>query len=663
MKTHRSIWIFLIGFALSQFITPWAQLVMAQPPAAWTILIYLDADNNLERYAIDDFLEMAAIGSSEQVHIVVQFDRIPGYDDRYGNWSQTLRFRVEQGMTPTPANALMDIGEANMGDPQTLIDFARWGMARFPAQRTALVVWNHGDGWRTANLSKEGRKAICWDDTNGRDALDSAELRRALAAITADGSRPLDLLAFDACLMAMIEIDAQVRLFALTRTASEDYEPGAGYPYHTILADLQARPNWTGDELGIAIVERYAEAHPSETQSAVRLDHRYDALIAAVDELAGDLIAHLDVEIEAIRSARRQAQQFSSSYIDLHHLAELLAAADLSSSTSQAAQAVMEALSDVMLTERHSSARPGAHGISIYFPAVPNAWDSMYAGENDYLVFTAQTRWDEFLTAYLALSVSCDPDAFEPDNDMTTATPITLTAGITYTTTHNFCPAADAADWVRFEVVAGQTLRLTTSHLEYNCDTTLTLLDGDGTTVLAYNDDSGSSWASRIEWTAPRTGIYYARVQEYYGRSGVDTRYRLNIATLNPVVYGRVSLQGRTAANGVRIAASGYLTTTTITGDFALPVAGTISLITATHPGYLMNRWIISAPITSSLTLPPLTLWGGDMNQDGQIDILDIVFIAARFGSRDVEADLNADGVVDIGDLVLPAGNFGRAAF
>jgi hypothetical protein len=94
-------------------------------------MIYLDGDNNLESCAINDFLEMSSIGSTKNVSIVVQFDRIGGYDYSYDDWTTTKRYYVEKDMTPTSKNAYMDIGEANMGNPQTLIDFAAWSIVNF----------------------------------------------------------------------------------------------------------------------------------------------------------------------------------------------------------------------------------------------------------------------------------------------------------------------------------------------------------------------------------------------------------------------------------------------------------------------------------------------------------------------------------------------------
>ena len=49
-----------------------------------------------------------------------------------------------------------------------------------------------------------------------------------------------------------------------------------------------------------------------------------------------------------------------------------------------------------------------------------------------------------------------------------------------------------------------------------------------------------------------------------------------------------------------------------------------------------------------------------DVNRDGEVNILDLVAVAAKFGEKDAgNADVNGDGVVDIRDLVLVAGAFG----
>lgn len=784
-RRHPIVRCLTVVLGLLLALAPAAASSAQHPAASWTILIYLDGDNNLEREAINDFLEMSAVGSNAQVNVVVQFDRIGGYDRRYGDWTGTKRFLVTRDMTPEPGNALSDLGEANMGHPRTLIDFVNWGVATYPAQRTAVVLWNHGDGWRTASLLKQRRKAIAWDDTDGQDALDLAELRDALSAVTSSGAVPLDLLAFDACLMAMIEIDAQIAPYTLVRTASEETEPGTGYPFDTIIADLQAHPEWDAAALGQAIVERYYQAYEGETQSAVDLGAGYAQLVSAVDGLAAALISSYGGNVEAIRGARRQTQQFQAHYVDLYDLSEKLAQAIPTGPVPQAARGVMDAIDDVVLAEGHGSYWPGAHGITVYFPSQPSGWDSAYDGSNNHLTFTAATRWDEFLVAYLALSGICDPDVHEPDNEPAAATMIEVGGKPQQ---HSFCPECDATDWVSFEAVAGQTYQIATLELQNYADTVIKLYDTDGKTVLAHDDDSGPGLASRIEWQSPASGTYYVEVVEYFGRTGPDTGYAMRIDPVTPpcqpdafepdnaagaaraiavggasqahnfcaaddtsdwvwfeasqgtayriethdlesasntvltlydeagttvlaadddggaesrssridwtspatskllvrvteaatrvgpntgyslrvstvpfMVYGTVGLQGRNAYGGTQVSVqpAAYTVTTNISGTFGV-TATVPCTITAWHAGYLPAEWMISATTGISLTLQPVTLLGGDINADREVDILDIAYIGARFGGSDSLADLNADGTVDILDLVIAASNFWR---
>ncbi|MBN1992370.1 MAG: hypothetical protein JW953_06670 [Anaerolineae bacterium] len=59
-------------------------------------------------------------------------------------------------------------------------------------------------------------------------------------------------------------------------------------------------------------------------------------------------------------------------------------------------------------------------------------------------------------------------------------------------------------------------------------------------------------------------------------------------------------------------------------------------------------------------TVIPTPTPRGDVTGDGRIDIFDLSFVAARYGSNDSVADINGDGLVDIFDLVIVAGNYCR---
>jgi predicted secreted protein len=370
--------------------------------AQWTFLVYLDADNDLEDAGVDDFLEMSSTGSTEDVNIVVQFDRIPGYDSSYGDWTSTKRFLVTPGMTPDPENAIEDIDEANMGDPQTLIDFVAWGISNYPADHYAVVLWDHGSGWRLRTAERPLLKDIAFDDTSGGDGIDMPELRSAMSTITNSGEDPLDLMGFDACLMGMIEVDNQLISYADVRVGSEEAEPWDGWPYDTILSALTGDPTMSADQLGTVVVDEYYASYGDyEVQSAADLQTPYASLNTAVNNFALALMNGLMSHYDEMVTARSNSQEFTyPTYIDLHDFAYEINQYVSDATINAAATEVMNSVNSAIIHERHGSYWPGAHGISIYFPESESSYNSRYDGDQGWLQFTADTQWDEWLHAF-----------------------------------------------------------------------------------------------------------------------------------------------------------------------------------------------------------------------------------------------------------------------
>jgi len=351
----------------------------------WTYAVYLDGDNNLEDAGIDDFLEMAEVGSSDKINIVVQFDR-GWYDTSFGDWETTKRFYVTQGMTPI-AGSGTDIGEANMGGSQTLIDFVDWAKTNYPAQKYALVLWNHGGGWR----QKEGTrtKAVCWDDTDG-DCLYMNEVKEALSKGGAD------LIGFDACLMGMAEVAYQIKDYADVAVFSQETEPEDGWPYNTILADLVGTPTMEAKELGKIIVEKYMESYgdePDVTQSAVDLKQ-----LGTVATKISNFADSLKYDYNILRKLRAKTDDCGA-YADIFHFANSVSSTLPDQYIKDTANELKFALSDSIIAEGHGESHPNFHGMNIYFPEYK---DEEY---DDYVVngvvdFTKDTAWDEFLVRY-----------------------------------------------------------------------------------------------------------------------------------------------------------------------------------------------------------------------------------------------------------------------
>ncbi len=376
-------------------------------------MVYMDGDNDLEGAGVDDFLELSAVGSTSQVNILVQFDRIGGYYGSYDDWTDTRRFRITHDMEPWAGDGTT-IGEANMGDPQTLVDFVEWGMAEYPAERYAVVLWDHGSGWIRTLEEEPVVKSIAIDDTDG-DALTMPELRSAMAALSNDGTDPLDLVGFDACLMAMAEVDNELIPYVDVRVGSEENEPWDGWPYTESLTALTANPTMSAAQLGTEIVDAYYAHYDNDwTQSAVDLGTAYASLNSAVDDFARALIDGMAAHGADISTARSNTQVFANrSYVDLYDFAVQINRHVADPAINTAATAVTETLAGAVIRERHGTTWPGAHGISIYFPASESSYRSTYDGSQGFLQFTANGLWDEWLQTYYTGGATAGPLTFE----------------------------------------------------------------------------------------------------------------------------------------------------------------------------------------------------------------------------------------------------------
>lgn len=369
----------ITGVTRSQAAAPTAQ-------AKWTVMVYISGDNNLEDYVVTDIeTELASTGSSANVQVLALADRGPGYDTSYGDWQTTKLFYVTQGMTAAPENAVADWDERNLGDPQTLIDFVTWTKTNYLADHYALYFWGHGWNWHPGY--------VMLDDTSA-DTLDYAEMKAALPSLGF-----IDVVGYDGCNMASMEIFNLWHGHATAVTSSQEYVGGEGLQYDLILANLAANSNMSADQLAI-VSSRSASA--DKTWSAVAVDSRFDALYNAVAQwsvaLKDGLGANRRKYDQAFGATRSfwQAPMDKDLYDMAYEINRLVGDPGIKSKS----QAVMNAFSAVMLHERHVKAYADVHGITIYHISKAIEKDSNYTYYRSTVDFALQTGWDEFLDAY-----------------------------------------------------------------------------------------------------------------------------------------------------------------------------------------------------------------------------------------------------------------------
>ena len=393
----------------------------------WTVMVYMAGDNSLDPEGVEDLKEMKKVGSTDKLNIITQFDRASGHVAR--------RYYLRKGGIVT-GDAVASLGAVNTGDPKFLNDFIQWGIKNYPADHYLLVLWNHGQGWDDTDIFADERfrslrrltigrirnavfhtpvrrvlehaksdmkyRAILIDD-NAKDFLDNLEMKKVLADTAKLLNQKLDILGMDACLMSMAEVGYQIYRSADYTVGSEQTEPGAGWPYHTILSALAKNPTMKPRDLSMLIVDKYLASYSDAdgvTYSACDLS-KADALAVAVSGLASVLKTSLNDSVARTRllTVRNQVQSYEvRDNIDLVDFCSLMAKAGAGPTIVKACQKVNQLVQTGYIIKQGFKGGnvKDSHGVAIYFPT--EAVSPLYAG----LDFSKKTGWDAFLKAYLA---------------------------------------------------------------------------------------------------------------------------------------------------------------------------------------------------------------------------------------------------------------------
>ena len=427
----------------------------AAPPSTsgkgqtWLVMLYQDADDKiLEQDIYVDLNEAERVGSTDRVQIVAQIDRFAAGYQGDGNWTNTKRFYITQDDDLTRVNSelVAEVGEMNMSAGDTLVDFVTWAVQTYPADRHVLILSDHGmgwpGGWSDPAPGGRGDPNIPLASYLG-DELYLMEIDEALQTIRdRTGLARFELIGMDACLMGHLEVLAALAPHARYAVVSQETEPALGWAYTGFLEQLASNPDMDGAELSRLIVESYIQDDQrivdeqaraellksgspmgglfgmwglpgaeevaeqmgrNSTLSAIDLA-AIPALVDSVNELA---YALQNANQSQVARARTYAQTFTSvwgqqvppSYLDLGNFVQLLKR-EMGGDLSRAADQVLSALHQAVIAEKHGAQKPGATGISIYFPN-SQLFGSPLAGPQSYTAIASRfadlSLWDDFL--------------------------------------------------------------------------------------------------------------------------------------------------------------------------------------------------------------------------------------------------------------------------
>jgi len=115
------------------------EIELPRPKAKWTFIEFMAGDESVDAFGFYDLMKLQAVGSSDNVHVVVQYDRSQYetthyWNKAYGHWTDARRFYVQKKTGNSSANDfLVDKQDSidymkNHLSPETMGDyeFAKW---------------------------------------------------------------------------------------------------------------------------------------------------------------------------------------------------------------------------------------------------------------------------------------------------------------------------------------------------------------------------------------------------------------------------------------------------------------------------------------------------------------------------------------------------------
>lgn len=334
----------------------------------WAIYWYLcgsDLESN-GGFATSDLMEMMEVALPENVRVVIQTGGAKTWQNNVVDADILQRYVYDsEGLT-----LVDELPPASMGDAATLTDFLRYCKQNYPAEKTAVLFWNHGGG------SVSG---AAFDERYSYDSLTLDEMQTAFGRVweADENNPPLELVGFDTCLMATVDVAGTFAGTARYLVASEEVEPANGWDYIGWLGALAADPAMDGAALGEVICDAYyagcqaVGTHSNATLSLTDLTRTgplleaYEAFgaeaLAAACEDPGFFSRFARIAAQSENYGSNTREQGYTNMVDLGHMARQ------STGLLQTAGDVLNALEDCVLYRVSGPYRAESTGLSCYY--------------------------------------------------------------------------------------------------------------------------------------------------------------------------------------------------------------------------------------------------------------------------------------------------------
>lgn len=409
-KFSRKFFVSLSSFSILFTAFTASQSTHAAQTKDWTVLVYINGNNNLDPYGATNIKQMETVGSTDKINVVVQWASYSAHDVK--------RLYVQKSNDPNNVTSpvVQDLGpNVDMGDWNTFAQFIQWGVQNYPANHYLVDMWDHGSGWHSITSEVVGGHHfkpmdVSWDDYSG-NSITTVQLGQALAAGAQAMGHKIDIYANDACMMAMAEVAGEVKDSVAFYGGSEEVEPGAGWPYDQILGRWVSTNASDPRDVATILTQEYTKSYQDGSNGSSEVTYsafdlsKIDSLYAAISTL-GATFQGLDATTKGnIVTAMGNAQKFTDGdYGDLSDfLAKMNETQTLGGAAQGAAQAVNTALNSFVVAHAETEQYANAHGVSIWLPTSDTF--SQYSSLYSTLKFEAATHWGETLQSLLGGSL------------------------------------------------------------------------------------------------------------------------------------------------------------------------------------------------------------------------------------------------------------------
>ena len=282
-------------------------------PLRTTLFVYLLGSDleSRDNSGTSNLLEMLAAKGSPHTRIVITTGGANKVDPAglVTSWKTVKRFELAEGKL----KELADLGAQNMNSGSTLQDFVTWGVRTYPADRTMLMMWDHGGGYTGFGGDE--------NFPGGEPVMSMHAMAAALQGAKAASGVTLDYIGFDACLMATLEVAKMLQPYARYLGASQELEPGAGWDWTTVIESASRQPAPSIPEFGQAAATAYYEKQMRSPR---------DSLVPSMSDRATFSI----IDLERIPALLECLDQWASAVHAYHDSAPKLAKARSAGSAS-----------------------------------------------------------------------------------------------------------------------------------------------------------------------------------------------------------------------------------------------------------------------------------------------------------------------------------------